>query len=119
MKDTNEQPGIKGERTTFSTINRRRFLQVTGTASAGVCLGIFVSNAPKDAADAQMLALNSATGAYPPISNEEAIARRHTRHRRQAMDGFVDTPQDPFNKCEHDCAAAMFAHHYKGREQWP
>jgi len=119
MKDRNEKQTTGGDSTAFGAIDRRRFLQVTGAASAGVCLGIIVSDTPKDEGDTHVVALNSTTGGYPAISDGEAITLRHARHRRQAMDGFVDTPQDPFNQCEHDCTATMFAHHYKGRAQWP
>jgi hypothetical protein len=99
-------------------LNRREFLQLSGGAGAALIAGAaFIRSSEEplpDTAESNRLAFSEPT----PPSAEEAIALRHRRHRRQAMDGYIDTPLDPFNQCEHHCTAAMFAHQYGRSETW-
>lgn len=85
-------------------MNRRRFLQLSGGAAALALVGS-VAAAHQAEAESSALASGNTFEPLPRISDEEAVAMRHGRHRRQALDGM-------YNRCERGCTAAMFAHQY-------
>lgn len=118
-----QEPSCDGNDSVNNRVSRRRFLQITGGATAVAAGGGALYVLSKDTAVEQSVqAIPSsrpkAAGRRPErtevaLAPGEAARLRHLRHRRQLVDGVIDSPFDSHEDCERNCTGALFAHEYE------
>jgi len=103
-------------------LTRRDFIQFAGGATALALAGAAGLRCGPDMVEEAVDSSAESTGEHDQPGGVEPtmdpVALRHSRHRRQVLEGFIDTTLDEYRDCERNCTGSMFAHQLEGGEQW-